>query len=166
MISDRTLLATVCSPQSITTLCSSFLNTQKAIFEVPRQAAASTAVGPAHGEFTSTSIWHASVHTIDSFTLHLIPGLPSGANGKEPTCQCRRSGFHPGLRRSSRERDGYPLQYPCLETPTCRGAWRATVQRAAKSQTRVKRPSVHTHPWGKEPSLQQVKMLTWITPSC
>ena len=79
---------------------------------------------------------------------------------KNPPANAGDHGFHPGLGRSSRERDGYPLQYPCLETPTRRGAWRATVQRAARSRTRVKRPSVHTHPWGKEPSLRQVKMLT------
>ena len=37
-----------------------------------------------------------------------------------------------------------PLQYSCLENPTERGAWRATVYRAEKRQTRLKRPSMHT----------------------
>ena len=32
---------------------------------------------------------------------------------------------------------GDPLQCPCLENPTDRGAWRATVPGIAKSQTRV-----------------------------
>ena len=31
--------------------------------------------------------------------------------------------------------NGYPLQYSCLENPTDRGAWWATVHRVAKSQT-------------------------------
>ena len=33
------------------------------------------------------------------------------------------------------ERNGNPLQYSCLENPMDRGAWWATVHRAAKSQT-------------------------------
>ena len=31
----------------------------------------------------------------------------------------------------------YPLQYPCLENPTDRGAWLATVHGVTKSQTRL-----------------------------
>ena len=37
--------------------------------------------------------------------------------------------FSPG------EGNGYPLQYFCLENPTDRGAWRATVHGVAKSWT-------------------------------
>ena len=39
----------------------------------------------------------------------------------------------PGSGRSGGEH-GNPLQYSCLENPMDRGAWRATVQRVAKSQ--------------------------------
>ena len=39
----------------------------------------------------------------------------------------------PGLGRSAG--GGYTLQYYCLENPTDRGAWWATVQGVAKSQT-------------------------------
>ena len=39
--------------------------------------------------------------------------------------------------RSPREGNGNPLQYSCLENPTDRGAWRATVHVAAKSWTRL-----------------------------
>ena len=35
------------------------------------------------------------------------------------------------------EGNGNPLQYSCLENPTDRGAWRATVHGVAKSQTRL-----------------------------
>ena len=35
------------------------------------------------------------------------------------------------------------LQYSCLENPMDRGAWRATVHRMSKSQTRLKRLSTH-----------------------
>ena len=36
-------------------------------------------------------------------------------------------------------RYGNPLQYSCLENPTDRGGWRATVHRIAKSRTRLSR---------------------------
>ena len=39
-----------------------------------------------------------------------------------------------GLRRSPGEGNGYPLQYSCLENPTDRGTWQATVRGVAKSQ--------------------------------
>ena len=35
------------------------------------------------------------------------------------------------------EGSGTPLQYPCLENPTDRGAWWAAVHGVAKSQTRL-----------------------------
>ena len=56
----------------------------------------------------------------------------------------RDRGLIPGSGRSSREGNGYPLQYSCLENHMDRGAWRALVHRVAKSQTRLKRPGTHT----------------------
>ena len=47
-----------------------------------------------------------------------------------------------GLGRSLGEGNGNPLRYSCLENLTDIGAWRATVQRVAKSQTLL---STHTH---------------------
>ena len=43
-------------------------------------------------------------------------------------------GFHNASSsgRSFGEGDGYTLQYSCLENPTDRGAWRATVHAVAK----------------------------------
>jgi len=38
---------------------------------------------------------------------------------------------------------GNPLQYSCQENPMDRGAWQATVHRVVKSQTQLKRLSVH-----------------------
>ena len=43
----------------------------------------------------------------------------------------RESGRSPG------ERNGNPLQYSCLESPTDGGAWWPTVHGVAKSQTRL-----------------------------
>ena len=50
----------------------------------------------------------------------------------------RDAGSIPGLGRSPGEGNGNPLQYSCLENPVDREAWRATVHRVAKSQTRLK----------------------------
>ena len=45
------------------------------------------------------------------------------------------AGSIPGLQRFSGGGPGNPLQYSSLENPMDRGAWWATVHRAAKSQT-------------------------------
>ena len=49
----------------------------------------------------------------------------------------RDAGSIPGSGRSPGGGHGKPLQYSCLENPTDRGAWRAIVHGAAKSQTRL-----------------------------
>ena len=41
----------------------------------------------------------------------------------------------PGLGRSSGGGHGNPVQYSCLENPTDRGVWQATVHGVAKSRT-------------------------------
>ena len=46
-----------------------------------------------------------------------------------------------GSGRSPVAGQGSPLRYACRENPMDRGAWRATVHRTAKSQTRLKRLS-------------------------
>ena len=46
----------------------------------------------------------------------------------------RDVGSIPGLERSSGGGNGNPPQYSCLENPTDRGAWRATVHGVAQSQ--------------------------------
>ena len=67
-------------------------------------------------------------------------GSPGGLVGKESACdadqetQVRSLGGEDPLE----EENGNPLQYSCLEDPMDRGAWQATVHRAAKSQTRLK----------------------------
>ena len=54
--------------------------------------------------------------------------FPGGSDGKESACNAGDPGSIPGLGRSPGEGNGNPLQYSCLENPTDRGAWRATVQ--------------------------------------
>ena len=48
-----------------------------------------------------------------------------------------RCGFNPWVGSPGGGHDN-PLQYSCLEHPMDRGAWRATVHRVIKSQTRLK----------------------------
>ena len=64
----------------------------------------------------------------------------TGPNGKESVCiagDIRNVGSIPGSGRSARGGNGYPLQYSCLENSMNREAWRATVHRVTKSQTRL-----------------------------
>ena len=63
------------------------------------------------------------------------PGFPGGSDGKESACDAGDSASLPVWGRSPGERNGKPLQYCCLENPTDRGTWWATVQGVAKSQT-------------------------------
>ena len=56
----------------------------------------------------------------------------------------RDAGSIPGLRRSLGGRHGNSLQYSSLGNPMDRGAWQATVQRVSKSDTHLKRLSMHT----------------------
>ena len=57
----------------------------------------------------------------------------------------RNAGSIPGSGRSLGGGDGNPLQYSCLENPMDRGPWHATVRRVAKSQTQLKKFSMHTY---------------------
>ena len=61
-------------------------------------------------------------------------GFPGGSDSKE-YCNVEDLGLIPGLGRSSAEGIDYPLQYAVLENFMDRGAWQATVQEVAKSQT-------------------------------
>ena len=64
-----------------------------------------------------------------------------GTSGEEAVCQCRRCkrlGFNPWGGKIPGEGCGNPLQYSYLENPMGRGAWQATVQRVAQSQTQLK----------------------------
>ena len=66
--------------------------------------------------------------------------------GKESTCQCKRCNrcrLDPQVGKIPWRRVGNPLRYSCLEKPMEKGSWRATIQRVAKSQTRLKQLSMH-----------------------
>ena len=50
----------------------------------------------------------------------------------------RDSASIPGLGRSPGDGNGNPLQYPGLENPMDREAWRATVKKVANNLTQLK----------------------------
>ena len=64
-------------------------------------------------------------------------GFPGSSDSKESACNVGDLGSITGLGRSPGEWHGNPLQYSCLENPTDRGAWRATVHGVAESQTQL-----------------------------
>ena len=53
----------------------------------------------------------------DRLPIPLFLGFPGGSAGKESSCNVGDLGLIPGLGRSPREGDGYPLQYSGLENP-------------------------------------------------
>ena len=57
---------------------------------------------------------------------------PGGLRQERICLQCRRPGLIPESGRSPGEGNGNPLQYPRLESPMDRGAWRATVHGGRK----------------------------------
>ena len=63
--------------------------------------------------------------------------LPWWVSGKEPSCQCRRSVFHPWVRKIPWRRKCNPLQYSCLEDSRGRGARQVTVRGVMKELNMV-----------------------------
>ena len=63
----------------------------------------------------------------------VVKYLPANAG------EIRDTGSTPGSERSPGGGHGNPLHYSCRENPMDRGAWWATVHRAAKTRTRLKR---------------------------
>ena len=83
--------------------------------------------------------------TLSHESFHL---LPIKTSGKEPIYQCRRHkrhGFDPWVGEIPWRREWLTLQYSCQENPMDRETWRAMVHRVIKSQTWLKRLSIHTH---------------------
>ena len=74
-------------------------------------------------------------------------GFPDGSDGKESSCNAGDLSLIPGLGRFPGERDGYPLQYSCLENSMDRGDWQAKVHGVAKSLTRLNGFHFTLHLW-------------------
>ena len=66
-----------------------------------------------------------------------------GSDGRESACNEGDLSSIPESGRSPGGGNGNPLQYPCLENPMDRGAWRATVPGVIKKSDVMSIP--HTH---------------------
>jgi len=73
---------------------------------------------------------------------YISPWLPWWLSGKESACNAGDPGL--GGEDPPGEGNGNPLQYSCLENPTDRATWWATVHGVTQSQTPLKRLT-HTH---------------------
>ena len=62
-------------------------------------------------------------------------GFPGSLADKESACNVGDPGSVPGLGRSPRGGQGYPLQFSGLENSRDRGAWQAIIHGVAKRQT-------------------------------
>ena len=65
-------------------------------------------------------------------------GFPDGLKGKESTCSVVDLGSIPGSGRSPGKGNGNPLQYSCLNNPTNRGGWQATVHGVTKNRIQLR----------------------------
>ena len=63
---------------------------------------------------------------LESITYEAM-GFLGGSDDKESDCNAGDLGSIPGSGRFPGEGNGNPLQYSCLENPTDRGSWQATV---------------------------------------
>ena len=72
-------------------------------------------------------------------------GFPSGSDSKESACSAGDPVQSLGWEDPSGEGNGNSLQYSCLENPTDRGAWRATVHGVTESDTTEQLSHTHTH---------------------
>ena len=73
----------------------------------------------------------------DRLPTPVFVGFPGGSDGKESAYNLGDLDLIPALGRSLGGGHGDPLQYPYLENPMDRGAWRATVHGVTKIQTQL-----------------------------
>ena len=69
----------------------------------------------------------------------------------------------PGSGRSPGGRHGNPLQYSCLKNPMDREAWRATVHRVAKSQTRLNQVSTCASVSKANSAFKKAEIVSYVT---
>ena len=93
--------------------------------EGSQEKAANGPISFTWGFFLVSSHW--TMMDIENNNLPKSLGFPGGSLVKNLPANAGDAGSIPGLGRSPGEGNGNPLQYPCLENPMDRGAWRATV---------------------------------------
>ena len=73
-------------------------------------------------------------------------GFPGGSDGKESACNVGDSGSIPWSGRSPGERNGYSLQYSCLENSMDRGTLAGySLWGRKESETTERLTHIHTH---------------------
>ena len=82
---------------------------------------------------------------------YFFKSFPDGSLVKNPPTNEGDAGLIPGFGRSPGEGNGYPLQYSCLENPTDRGGWWATVYGVGYSL------------WSGLQSMGSPKCWTWLS---
>ena len=87
-------------------------------------------------KFTVERNAHSQLKVSENKNVNVL-GFPDSSVGKESACNAGDLGSIPRLGRSPGEGNGNPLQYSGLENPMDRGAWWATGQGVAKSQTQL-----------------------------
>ena len=124
--------------------------------ELSRKVRVKLLLGP-HFQAWSCAPPMSYVPSCSGFDLGLLgPGASPVAQQQRIHLQRgsrRRCGFNPGSGRFPGGGHDYPLQYSCLENPTDRGAWQATIHRVAKSLTQLKQLSMHACCWAQAVSV-------------
>ena len=100
--------------------------------------------------------------TISSSADLFSMGFPDVSYGKESSHNVGDPGSVPGLGRSPGERNGYTLQYSCLENSMDGGAWQATAHGIAESDTTE---WLRTHTWKYEGTIKILSRKTWKLPN-
>ena len=88
--------------------------------------------------YQSKKIYHDQYMLPETSQVALVVKNPPAKAG-----DIREAGSVPGSGRSPGGGRGNPLQHSCLETPTDRGAWRATLHSVAQSRTQLQDFSTH-----------------------
>ena len=87
-------------------------------------------------------------HLLNSKYIFQILGFPGGLDSEESACNTRNLSSIPGLGRSPGGGHGNLLHYSCLENPTDRGVWQATLHRVAESD--MTEVTYHEHMQGRD----------------
>ena len=74
-------------------------------------------------EWDCLIIWQLYFWFLKELPHYFKVTSPGDSDGKESACNAGDLGSFPGWGRSTREGNGYQLQYSCLENCMNRGAW-------------------------------------------
>ena len=79
-----------------------------------------------HGIFQARVLEWGAIAFSELCSYHSTnKGFPGGSDGQDFACNAGDPGLISESERSPGERNGYPLQYSCLENSMDRGAWQA-----------------------------------------